>query len=68
MKKLLLFIFLSCFAWSMAAQKEFHLSHGPYLQEVTGDGATVVFLTSGNSFSCVQLKSHGADDNQALSC
>lgn len=37
----------------------FQISHGPYLQEVTVDGATFVFLTSDKSFSCIELKQQG---------
>lgn len=36
--------------------RDFRISHGPYLQEVTADGATFVFLTSNNGFSSVELQ------------
>lgn len=45
--------------WGMA-QEKMTLSHGPYLQEVTPNGATFVFLTSLNSFSSIELRKQGA--------
>ena len=61
MKRNLLFIFLLLTIMSGAAQNKLQISHGPYLQEVTGDGATFVFLTSEKSFSAIELKKEGAD-------
>lgn len=59
-RNLLLFfiVWLSLHATAQAAGG-FQISHGPYLQEVTVDGATFVFLTSDKSFSCVELKQQG---------
>lgn len=61
MKRNLLSIFLLLTIMSGAAQNKLQISHGPYLQEVTGDGATFVFLTSEKSFSAIELKKEGAD-------
>ena len=61
MKRNLLFIFLLLTIMSGAAQNKLQISHGPYLQEVTGDGATFVFLTSEKSFSAIELKKEGTD-------
>lgn len=61
-------------AWSamslaMSAQtaenKTFAVSHGPYLQEVTQDGATVAFTTSDKAFSWIELKPQGAPEHTA---
>lgn len=38
---------------------DFHVNHGPYLQEVTPEGATFVFTTSLPSFSFIELKEEG---------
>ena len=54
-RKLLFFVFI-IIGLLGKAQNKFGLSHGPYLQEVTNNGATFVFLTSNNSFSSVELK------------
>ena len=37
----------------------FSIDHGPYLQEVTGTGATFVFNTSKPSFSYIELRKKG---------
>lgn len=58
------FISLFCvmlLALGAAAQKPFEFAHGPYLQEVTTDGATLVFLTSAKAFAWVELKAKGAN-------
>lgn len=68
MKKTLLSFFVSALTLSAIAQSKLQIAHGPYLQEVTQDGATVVFLTSEKSFSWVELKPHGASDAQATRC
>lgn len=68
MKKILFSIFMSGLALSLTAQSKFQLSHGPYLQEVATDGATVVFQTSGKAFSWVEVKPHGAGDNESVRC
>ena len=41
---------------SSQSQQAFHISHGPYLHEVTTDGATFAFQTSQPSFSFIELK------------
>ena len=41
---------------------EFQVNHGPYLQEVTAQGATFVFTTSLPSFSFIELKEEGGKD------
>lgn len=43
------------------AQPSFSISHGPYLQEVTGNGATFVFTTSAKAFSSIELRKQGND-------
>ena len=66
MKKIVLSIFLSVCTLITNAQDTFKLAHGPYLQEVTNDGATIVFLTSAKAFSWVELKPHGVANEQAV--
>lgn len=56
MKSILLLIFISGLTLNLTAQIKFQLSHGPYLQEVTTEGATIVFQTSQRAFSWVELK------------
>lgn len=68
MKKILFSIFMSGLALSLTAQSKFQLSHGPYLQEVTTKGATIVFQTSEKAFSWVEVKPHGASDNESVRC
>ena len=68
MKKTILSLLLGACTLASLAQGTFRLAHGPYLQEVTTDGATVVFLTSDKAFSWVELKPHGAADTQAVRC
>lgn len=67
-KRLLLTLCLGCGALGLAAQSDFRLTHGPYLQEVTTGKATVVFQTSGKAFSWVEVKPHGAPDGEAVRC
>ena len=59
---------MNCLALGLAAQSELQLVHGPYLQEVTQDGATVVFLVSEKSFSWIELKPHGAAEKEIVRC
>ena len=58
MKRYLLTFLLGGLSLGLAAQQKFELSHGPYLQEVTGDAATIVFQTSARAFSWVEVKPH----------
>lgn len=58
--KFVFILILNCLVINLSAQMQFKIAHGPYLQEVTENGATVVFLTSHKSFSCVEVKPHGA--------
>lgn len=46
----------------------FSLKHGPYLQEVTTEAATVVFEMSSKAFTWVEVKPHGTTDSQARRC
>lgn len=65
MKKLYLALaFISSALTSLMAQPQalFTVSHGPYLQEVTPQGATFVFTTSLPSFSYIELKEEGSED------
>lgn len=62
MKKSILTIFLAGFALIVHAQ--FRLSHGPYLQDVTTDGATFVFTTSANAFSAIELREGEESDSR----
>lgn len=63
----LLFLLLICCRYALSAQtnsqsqQAFHISHGPYLQEVTTDGATFAFQTSQPSFSFIELKKEGEE-------
>ena len=68
MKKKIISILMSFLALNVAAQSELQLVHGPYLQEVTQNEATVVFLTSEKSFSCIELKPHGATEREIIRC
>ena len=56
---------LLSFAGAASAQQQesvsnppFALLHGPYLQEVTTEAATVVYETSDKAFSWVEVKPH----------
>lgn len=60
-KRIFLTSMLSFIAIFGMAQNQFLISHGPYLQEVTKDGATFVFLTSAKAFSSIELKKEGSD-------
>ena len=40
------------------------VNHGPYLQGVTYDGATVVFTTSHNGFSKVEVRKKGSSESR----
>lgn len=44
------------------AQQRLNIEHGPYLQEVTTDGSTIVFQTSVPTFSYIELK-EGTDSS-----
>lgn len=66
MKKILLFMLMACSLLGASAQSTFKVNHGPYLQEVTQDGATIVFTTSRKAFSWVELKPHGAAEGEAV--
>lgn len=66
MNKFLLSVFMSCSLLGASAQLSFKVNHGPYLQEVTQDGATIVFTTSQKAFSWVELKQHNAEDGEAV--
>lgn len=46
------------------ANTRFGISHGPYLQEVDNNSATVVFLTSRKGFSWVEVKKHGKPESE----
>lgn len=46
----------------------FTLLHGPYLQEVTTQAATVVYEMSSKAFTWVEVKPHGSSDSQARRC
>lgn len=65
----LLFLLLIFCRYALSAQtnsqsqQAFHISHGPYLQEVTTDGATFAFQTSQPSFSFIELKKEGEEDS-----
>lgn len=73
MRKLLLFLQRSvwivlCLSLGsmlkLSAQQTFNISHGPYLQEVTDDGASFNFTTSHPSFSCIELKKMGSTQSK----
>lgn len=51
-----------------ATTTDFSLLHGPYLQEVTTSGATVVYETSAKAFTWVEVKAHGAPEAEARRC
>lgn len=68
MKRYLLTFLLGGLSLSLVAQQKFELSHGPYLQEVTGDAATIVFQTSAKAFSWVEVKPHEAGEEESVRC
>src|SRR5574344_2166722 len=68
MKNLLITLLMSGLALSMTAQSNFRLSHGPYLQEIATDGVTVAFQTSEKAFSWIEVKPHGACDDEVIRC
>lgn len=47
----------------MSSRPFLEIAHGPYLQEVTTDGATFAFQTSQPSFSFIELKKEGEEDS-----
>ena len=55
MKKLLSGIIGLLFCSSALAQSDFGIVYGPYLQGVTSDEATVVWVTSGEAVSWVEI-------------
>lgn len=65
MKSILLSILISGLTLNLTAQTKFQLSHGPYLQEVTTEGATIVFQTSHKAFSWVEVKPSGGNGNES---
>ena len=66
MRQLLLSVTLAMLPHFTSAQTTaFGINHGPYLQEVTSDGATIVFTTSGKSYSWVEVKPRQAPDSSA---
>lgn len=66
MKKLILSAMMSGTVIGALAQSAFKVNHGPYLQEVTREGATVVFTTSEKAFSWVELKEQGIPEKDAV--
>lgn len=68
MKQYLLTFLLGGLSLGLAAQQKFELSHGPYLQEVTGDAATIVFQTSAKAFSWVEVKPHETGEEESVRC
>lgn len=65
MKSILLSILISGLTLNLTAQTKFQLSHGPYLQEVTTEGATIVFQTSHKAFSWVEVKPADGNGNES---
>lgn len=47
---------------------KFTLLHGPYLQEVTTQAATIVYETSSKAFTWVEVKPHGSPESEARRC
>lgn len=65
--KLLLLTVLSVLSFTYThAQSDipFNINHGPYLQEVTADGASFNFTTSHPAFSFIELKQKGDSHSQ----
>ncbi|MDD3108957.1 MAG: FN3 domain-containing metallophosphoesterase family protein [Alistipes sp.] len=56
MKKMLWIGLLWCGVWCSAAAQPFTFNHGPYLQELTQEGVTILFTTDQESLSWVELK------------
>lgn len=54
-----------CVATTTQAQT-FGVSHGPYLQGLDYDGVTVVFATSHNALSKVELRKKGGDEKRVF--
>lgn len=66
MNRVLLSFVISCFLIKASAQSSFTVNHGPYLQEVTQDGASIVFTTSQKAFSWIELKQHDAPEKETV--
>lgn len=64
--KAYVFSVLLFFLLPIQGQNPFSIKHGPYLQEVTKDGATIVFQTSEKSFSWLELKPHDAAEGEGI--
>ena len=61
MKKFWLFLLVLLTAVTLRAQTPFQITFGPYLQNVTEEGATVIWGTSGDALSWVEVAPDGND-------
>ena len=61
MKKFWLFVLVLLTAVTLRAQTPFQITFGPYLQNVTEEGATVIWGTSGDALSWVEVAPDGND-------
>ena len=61
MKKFWLFVLILTTTVTLRAQTPFQITFGPYLQNVTEEGATVIWGTSGDALSWVEVAPDGND-------
>lgn len=61
MKKFWLFLLVLLTAVTLRAQTPFQITFGPYLQNVTEEGVTVIWGTSGDALSWVEVAPDGND-------
>lgn len=66
-RNLLILLLLPLCASPVSAQRtsSFEINHGPYLQEVTTDGASFNFTTSTPSFSYIELRESGSTQSHS---
>ena len=63
MKFRFLVLFSALFVATAAHAQEYGVNHGPYLQGLDYNGVTVVFTTSHNGFSKVEVRKKGAEQS-----
>ena len=54
----IMFMLLATITTAQTKETEFSINHGPYLQELTKEGVTIVFTTTHKAYSWVELKKH----------
>ena len=54
----IMFMLFATISTAQTKETEFSINHGPYLQEITQEGVTIVFTTTHKAYSWVELKKH----------